>query len=111
MPLLRVRMAEWEAQRDGHHGAESVYTMEHVEGSHRIIIRRPHAIDTGYYPPLEFVRAGTAPMPPPSGPLAHHFPPSPHGAGPPGYGGPCMHSRDRGYDRGYGGMPDDEFER
>lgn len=106
--LVRARIAEWEAQPERHYGAQSVYVIEHMEGSHRILVRRPLELDDGYCPPLEFLRVGSAlPPPPPLAPLAYEHPPPVQRRGYSGafghsYGrGPCGHDRecDRGLER------------
>ncbi|CAE8584336.1 unnamed protein product, partial [Polarella glacialis] len=68
--LLRRKILEWEAQWEMDYGWQPVYCLEHVEGSHRMQLRRPQELQDAYCIPLEFARAGFGqppwqPLPPP----------------------------------------------
>jgi len=57
--LLRSKILQWEAQLELESGWEPVYCLEHIEGSNRLIVRRPPHLQDGYCVPLEFARAGS----------------------------------------------------
>lgn len=63
--LVRRRITEWDVQRERGSRRDSVYFIDHTEGSDSVTIRRGDGPE-GSWPPLELTRAGSGtPMPPP----------------------------------------------
>jgi len=56
--LIRRKIMEWDARQERDHASESVYLIDHMEGSDRIAVRRPDIV-SDRYPILEFVRANS----------------------------------------------------